>query len=73
LRCAGDVAVGYNNPQFETSRIVKMFDILVVLPALFKDNDTRRRELYGKAGSLESKTLVLSVELCLIFGYKVKS
>lgn len=57
LRCAGGhVAVGYNDPQFETSeKIVKMFDILVVLPALFKDNDTRRRELYGKAGSFRIK------------------
>jgi len=57
LRCAGGhVAVGYPNPKQETSeKIVKLFDIFVTLPALLKDNDTRRRELYGKAGSFRFK------------------
>jgi len=57
LRCAGGhVAFGYENPEFPVSeKIVKSFDIFVTLPALFKDNDTRRRELYGKAGSFRVK------------------
>lgn len=57
LRCAGGhVAIGYPSPnEKQTEQIVKMFDIFVTLPALFRDNDTRRRELYGKAGSFRFK------------------
>jgi hypothetical protein len=57
LRCVGGhVHIGYPNPEFSTStNIVKMFDILVTLPSLLIDNDERRRELYGKAGSFRIK------------------
>jgi len=52
----GHVHIGYPNPQEETTeKIVKMFDMYLTLPALFKDNDTRRREQYGKAGSFRFK------------------
>ena len=57
LRCVGGhVHIGYPNPTFEQSeRIVKMFDVFVTLPSLLIDNDERRRELYGKAGSFRIK------------------
>jgi hypothetical protein len=57
LRCVGGhVHIGYPNPNDEHSlQIVKMFDMLVTLPALLIDKDERRRELYGKAGSFRFK------------------
>lgn len=53
LRCAGGhVSLGYNEPnQNTTEKLVKAFDIFLTLPSMLIDKDTRRRELYGKAGS----------------------
>ena len=59
LRCVGGhVHIGIDK-EYRTEdiqvRIVKMFDIMVTLPSLLLDNDERRRELYGKAGSFRFK------------------
>ena len=59
LRCVGGhVHIGIDE-QYRTDEIqeniVKMFDIMVTLPALLIDTDERRRELYGKAGSFRFK------------------
>lgn len=53
LRVVGShVHVGYPNPSVKTSvMIVKLFDIFLTAPAISKDKDERRRELYGKPGS----------------------
>jgi hypothetical protein len=57
LRCVGGhVHISYPNPTFEKNeRIVLIFDILVTLPSLLIDDDVRRRELYGEAGSFRVK------------------
>lgn len=57
LRCVGGhVHIGYSNPDVQTSlRIVKLFDLFLVLPSSLKDTDTRRREMYGKPGSFRFK------------------
>lgn len=57
LRCVGGhVHIGYNEPNVDdTIRIVKLFDLMVVLPASLLDPDTRRRELYGKPGAFRFK------------------
>lgn len=52
VRGAGThIHISYNNPNSLTSfKIAQAFDIFCVLPTLFMDEDTNRREFYGKAG-----------------------
>lgn len=53
----GHIHIGYDNPDEETSeKIIIMMDIVLGLPSLFMDKDTRRRELYGKAGCFRFKS-----------------
>lgn len=54
--CGGHVHVGFDSPDMEKQMLlVRSMDIHLGLPSLFMDTDTRRRELYGKAGACRPK------------------
>lgn len=54
--CGGHIHIGYPNPnEIMTERIVKAMDIFLGLPSVWLDTDTRRRRLYGTAGSFRFK------------------
>lgn len=57
LRTAGGhVHIGYDNPDAVTSAdIAVACDVLLGLPSVILDTDTRRRERYGKAGAFRIK------------------
>lgn len=52
LRSAGfHIHIGYNNPNVDTSLLlIKYLDMYLGVPSVIKDDDTKRRSLYGKAG-----------------------
>lgn len=58
LRSAGGhIHIGYDNPDESVSEeLILLMDIILGVPALFIDKDTRRRELYGKAGCFRFKS-----------------
>jgi hypothetical protein len=50
------IAVGWDNPQEEVSEdLIKAMDATLGLKSLFIDKDTRRKEMYGKAGCFRFK------------------
>lgn len=53
LRSSGmHIHLGYDNPDVETSLLlVKYFDAFLGVPSVLLDGDTKRRNLYGKAGA----------------------
>lgn len=54
--CGGHIHVGMENPNIETSeRIVKAMDLFLGVPSIIMDLDSRRKEMYGKAGSFRFK------------------
>lgn len=58
LRSAGfHIHIGYDNPNVDCSiELVKAFDLFVLVPSILIDEDTDRRELYGKSGSYRFKS-----------------
>lgn len=52
----GHLHIGWDNPQpIERIRVIKAHDLFVGVPSLIYDEDTRRREIYGKAGAFRPK------------------
>lgn len=49
--CGFHIHIGYDNNNIDTSLLlVKYLDMYLGVPSILKDSDTRRRNLYGKAG-----------------------
>lgn len=57
LRTAGGhIHIGYDNPETDRSLdIVQTMDVLLGIPSVLMDGDTRRRAQYGKAGAYRLK------------------
>lgn len=57
LRTAGGhIHIGYDNSTEEMNmEIIRTLDLFLAVPALYLDEDTHRRSLYGKAGSFRHK------------------
>lgn len=54
--CGGHIHIGYDKPSVETNiALIKAMDLFTSIPLLEQDMDTRRRELYGKAGAFRHK------------------
>lgn len=73
LRSAGGhLHIGYDDPDIVTNlRIVKVHDLFCGVASLIHDGDTRRRELYGKAGAFRHKDY--GVEYRSMSNYWIKS
>lgn len=49
--CGGHIHISYEGANVDTSlELMRAFDLFVTVPFVLLDEDTRRRELYGKAG-----------------------
>lgn len=58
LRSAGGhIHIGYDDPSFENNlKIVRAMDLFLGIPSILLDKDTRRKEMYGKAGAYREKS-----------------
>lgn len=69
--CGGHIHIGYDNPSKTTSiAIIKALDLFLTLPSILKDTDSRRREVYGKAGAYRIKPY--GVELRTLSNFWIK-
>lgn len=73
LRSAGGhVHIGFPNvTQEKQENVVKAFDILLGLPSVWLDPDTRRRRMYGKAGAFRFKDF--GVECRILSNFWIQS
>jgi len=57
LRSAGGhIHIGYENPNFsDNMKIVRAMDLFLGIPSILLDKDTRRKQMYGKAGAYREK------------------
>lgn len=57
LRSAGGhVHVGFEGERLNPLDVIKAMDVFLAVPSVLHDDDTRRRELYGKAGACRIKS-----------------
>lgn len=69
--CGGHIHIGYDNPNKTTSiALIKALDLFLTLPSIIKDTDSRRREVYGKAGAYRIKSY--GVELRTLSNFWIK-
>lgn len=69
--CGGHIHIGYDNPTKTTSiALIKALDLFLTLPSILKDTDSRRREVYGKAGAYRIKPY--GVELRTLSNFWIK-
>lgn len=54
--CGGHIHVGFEDPEFEQCEaVIQAMDLFLGVPSILMDTDTRRREMYGKAGAFRTK------------------
>ena len=73
LRSAGGhVHIGFPmKSQEDQENVVKVFDMILGLPSVWMDSDTRRRRMYGKAGAFRFKDF--GVECRMLSNFWIKS
>jgi hypothetical protein len=48
--CGGHIHIGFPKKDIHTLRLIQLMDLYLGVPSVMMDEDTMRRELYGKAG-----------------------